>query len=87
LDHIKNDRQGQPHINRDKDAGQSQRSEPEEASHKVHKYLEYHSVCPLVRIGTPPPPLPQASVSPLGTKGGKVIHTRLRVRGWGSPPS
>ncbi len=24
--------------------------------------LEYHSVCPLVRIGMPPPPLPQASV-------------------------
>jgi hypothetical protein len=22
--------------------------------HKVHKYLEYHSVCPLVRIGTHP---------------------------------
>ncbi len=27
-------------------------------------YLEYHSVCPLFRIGTPPPPLPQASVPP-----------------------
>jgi hypothetical protein len=24
-------------------------------SHKVHKYLEYHSVCLLVRIGTPSP--------------------------------
>jgi hypothetical protein len=22
-------------------------------SHKVHIYLEYHGVCPLVRIGTP----------------------------------
>jgi hypothetical protein len=22
---------------------------------KVHEYLEYHSVCPLVRIGTPHP--------------------------------
>jgi hypothetical protein len=24
---------------------------------KVHIYLEYHSVCPLVGIGTHPPPL------------------------------
>ncbi len=32
--------------------------------HKVHMYLEYHSVCPLVRIGTPLTPLPQASLSP-----------------------
>jgi hypothetical protein len=33
-------------------------------AHKVHIYLEYHSVCPLVRIGSwdPPPPLRQASV-------------------------
>ncbi len=30
----------------------------------LYVYLEYHSVCPLVRIGTPPPPLPQASVYP-----------------------
>ncbi len=28
------------------------------------KYLEYHSVCPLVEIGTALPPLPQESVSP-----------------------
>ncbi len=34
--------------------------------------LEYHSVCPLVRIGTLPPPLPQASVSPPRTKGGRT---------------
>jgi hypothetical protein len=32
--------------------------------HKVHIYQEYNSVCPLVGIGTPPPPLPQASVYP-----------------------
>jgi hypothetical protein len=39
-------------------------------------YLEYHSVCPLVRIGTPSP----ASESVThGTKGGG--HTRLRVMG------
>ncbi len=36
--------------------------------HKVHICIEYHSVCPLVRIGTSPPPLPQASVSPLESK-------------------
>jgi hypothetical protein len=54
--------------------------------HKVHIciYLEYHSVCPLVRIGTTPPPLPQARVSPPPLpepQGGG--HTRLRVRKWG----
>ncbi len=41
--------------------------------HKVHNYKEYHSVCPLVRIGTPPPPFSPASVqcpSPR-TKGGR----------------
>ncbi len=37
--------------------------------HKVHIYLEYHSVCPLVGIGTLSPPLLQASVLPPGTKG------------------
>jgi hypothetical protein len=26
--------------------------------------IEYQSVCPLIRIGTPPHPLPQGSVSP-----------------------
>jgi hypothetical protein len=32
--------------------------------HKVHiLYLEYHSVFPPVRTGSPPPPLPQTSVS------------------------
>jgi hypothetical protein len=45
-------------------------------------YLEYHSVCPLVGIGTPLPPFTQASVSyPLNQRGGG--HTRLRLRGWG----
>jgi hypothetical protein len=34
------------------------------SQHKVCIYLEYHSVCPLVRIGIPPPPLPQASPPP-----------------------
>ncbi len=38
-----------------------------------------------VGIGTPPTPLPLASVPspPPGTKGGG--HTSLRLRGWGSP--
>ncbi len=35
----------------------------------VHKNLEYHRVCPSSEIGTPPPPLPQASVPTHGTKG------------------
>jgi hypothetical protein len=50
--------------------------------HKVHIYLEYHSVCTLLGIGHPQPPLPQASVLTPGTKQGG--HTRLRVRGLGS---
>jgi hypothetical protein len=47
-------------------------------------YLEYHSVCPLVGIGTLPTHLSPASV-PLSQEAG--AHTRLRVRGWGSPNS
>jgi hypothetical protein len=41
--------------------------------HKVHIYLEYHIVCPLVWIGTPPPPLPQACAPhlPGTTEGGR----------------
>ncbi len=31
-------------------------------AHKVRLYKEYHSVCPLVGIGTLPPPLSPASV-------------------------
>jgi hypothetical protein len=30
--------------------------------HKVNKYLENHSVCRLVGIGTPPSPLPHVNV-------------------------
>ncbi len=47
-------------------------------SHKIHIYLEYQSVCPLVRIGTPQPPLPQASVyppEPGGGGGGTLVHS------------
>ncbi len=47
-------------------------------------YKEYHSVCPLVGIGTLPTPLSPASVPLPPRKGG---HTRLRVRGWESPNS
>jgi hypothetical protein len=32
--------------------------------HNVHIFLENYSVCPLVGIGTPPPPLSPASVPP-----------------------
>ncbi len=40
-------------------------------NHKVLIYIEHHSLCPLVRIGTPPPLQPQVSVpSPPGPKGG-----------------
>ncbi len=51
-----------------------------------HIYIELHSVCPLVGIGTPPTPLPKASVPlPLQRVGGG--HIRLRLCGWGSPNS
>jgi hypothetical protein len=58
-------------------------------NHKVHLYLESHSVFPLDRIG-PPTPLPQVSVTPphpRNQRGGGLQgkeHTRLWVRGWGS---
>ncbi len=51
-------------------------------NHKIHIYLEYHSVCPLVWIGTPPPPLPLSRVSPRNLKEGTPC---LRVRGWEGP--
>ncbi len=58
----------------------------DQEDHKVHIFIEYHSVCPLVGIGTLPPPLSSASAPlPPEPKGGR--HTRLRVRGWGSPNS
>ncbi len=49
-------------------------------------YTEYNSVCPLVGIGTLTSFLSPASVLlPPVPKGGG--HTRLRMRGWGSPNS
>ncbi len=55
--------------------------------HKVRTYKEYHSVCPLVGIGTLPTPLSPASVPLLPEPRGGGGHTRLRGRGWGSPNS
>jgi hypothetical protein len=53
--------------------------------HKVRIYKEYHSVCPLVGTWFLPTPLSPASVPlPIEPEG---RHTRLRVRGWGSPNS
>ncbi len=55
-------------------------------THKVNIYLEYHSVCPLVRIGTTPPPLSQASVSSPWNKG-RGEDSPMRMRWRGSPNS
>jgi hypothetical protein len=52
-------------------------------THKVHIYLEYHSVWPLVRIGTPTPSPASKWASP-GTKWG---HTRAYGWGGGGPNS
>jgi hypothetical protein len=54
---------------------------------KYALYKEYHSVCPLVGIGTLPTPLLPASVFLPREPGGGGGYTRLRVRGWGSPNS
>ena len=56
-------------------------------SHKVRTgiYKEYHSVCPLVGIGTLPTPLASECAPPPERGGGG--HIRRRVRGWGSPNS
>ncbi len=56
-----------------------------QAQSTVHIYKEYHSVCPLVGIGTLQPPLSPASV-PLPPEP-KKAHTRRRVRGWENPNS
>jgi hypothetical protein len=52
-------------------------------SYKVHTCLEYPSVCPLVRIGTPTPSPASECVPPPEPKGG---HTCLRAgEGVGAP--
>jgi hypothetical protein len=43
---------------------------------EAHDLKEHHSVCPIVGIGTPPTPLPQASVPPPDERG---AHTRLHA--------
>ncbi len=64
--------------------------------HKVTKYeyiqyiidLEYHSVCPLVGIGTPPPLFrKRVCFPPIPKRGVGGVNIRLRVRGWKSPNS
>ncbi len=56
--------------------------------HKTNIYLEYHSVCPLVGIGNPLPPLPQASVyPPPPPPPPPSLRRGERVSGWGSPSS
>jgi hypothetical protein len=52
--------------------------------HKVHIYLEYHNVCPLVLLGPPTPSPASEYVPPLGAKG---EDNRLWVRGVGGPSS
>jgi hypothetical protein len=39
------------------------------------QYLEYHSVCPLVGIGTPPPSPASECAHPPGTQGGGGAHS------------
>ena len=47
-----------------------------DALHKVHIYLEYHSVCPLVGIGTPHPlSRRQGYTPPPPPTNGGVIHS------------
>ncbi len=55
----------------------------------IYIYIEYHCVCPLVGIGTLPPPLSPAR-GEARTKwrgGGGTLPCGLRARGWGSPNS
>ncbi len=56
--------------------------------HKVRIYKEYHSVWPLVGIGTlPSSSLTSECAPPPNRGGGGGGHTRLRLRGCGSPHS
>jgi hypothetical protein len=58
--------------------------------HKVHIYLEYHSFCPSLELGPPPPSTASECDSPraqIGGGGGYTVHTCQRVRGLGSPNS
>jgi hypothetical protein len=56
--------------------------------HKVQTYLEYHSACPLVEIGTPTPSPASECAShrnQRGAGGTLQVHTHLRVKGGGVP--
>ena len=66
--------------------GQTSLLPPVSLKHKVLNYTEYHSVCPLVGIWTPPTPLPQAIVAPPEPKGGGGAHSPAGGV-WGSPNS
>ncbi len=55
--------------------------------HKVHIYLEFHSVCLLARIETLPLPLPQASVPPLPEPKGEMDTLAWGWGGGGGPNS
>ncbi len=61
-----------------------------DSTYGIYRYayrVRYYSVWgPLVGIGTPPPPLPQASVPPPRNQGGGGL-TRLWVRGVGESQS
>ncbi len=54
--------------------------------HKVLIYIEHHSVYMSTRWNWDPTPLDASECAlPPGPKGGG--HTRLRLKGWGSPNS
>jgi hypothetical protein len=51
---------------------------------RAYKYKEYDSACPLVGIGTPPPPSHASECAPPpGTKGGGGLRSPKDERGWG----
>jgi hypothetical protein len=51
-------------------------------NHKVSSYKEYHSVCPLVGIGTlPTPPSPASVPLPTNPGGGGTLASGLGVGG------
>jgi hypothetical protein len=47
----------------------------EKFEHKVHVYLEYHSVRPLVWIGTPPPPIQSPASECVPWTNGRGTHS------------
>ncbi len=55
-------------------------------SHKVHTYLEYHTV-PSSELGPPIPSPASECLLPPPPQSKEGEHPRLRVRGWGIPNS